>query len=326
MDRISIIVPAYNAEKFIKKCVDSLCTQVCQHYPYLFEYEVIVVNDGSKDSTLDVLNNLSQKYSNLKVLNKPNGGAASARKYGIDHCTSDFLAFCDADDYVDNDWLLSMYVFLKRYEADVSICMAYLNDHETNYVDWDSCNVIEWTKNNVHESFVEHLELNGSLVTKLFKRDLFNGLVWNLNLKMFEDDFLIWQILYKVEKIVKFKMQKYHYIFTQDSLTRQIYDIDRFKSFKFFLERLVLDSSKMKNPIVKEKSLDLQYRWIAIILCQHVISGNKDNKARDYMIDILRRGGLKRWRSLLDLRRKLFVGFTILFPNFFSMIFQKIKR
>ena len=326
MDRISIIVPAYNAEKFIKRCVDSLCTQVCQHYLYSFEYEVIVVNDGSKDSTLSVLNNLSQKYSNLRVLDKPNGGAASARKYGIEYSTSDFLAFCDADDFVDNDWLISMYVFLKRYEADVSICMAYLNNNETNYVDWDSCNVIEWTKENVHESFVEHLELNGSLVTKLFKRDLFNGLVWNLNLKMFEDDFLVWQILYKVEKIVKFKIRKYHYLFTQNSLTRQIYDKDRYNSFKIFLERLVLDSSKMKNPMVKEKALDLQYKWIAIILGQHVISGYKDNEARDYMIEILRRGGIKRWRSLLDLRRKLFVGCTIMFPNLSSIIFQKIKR
>lgn len=326
MEKISVIVPAYNAEKYIERCVDSLCGQISSYNEFSFDYEIVVVNDGSKDSTLEILRRLEVSHSNLRVLDKPNGGAASARKYGIDNSVSDYLAFSDADDFVDPDWLISMYVFLKKYKADVSICMAYLNENESKPIPYDSCDVIEWTKGNVHKSFLEHKDLNGSLVTKLFKRELFDGLVWNFELKVFEDDLLIWQILYKVDRIVKFKIQKYHYIFTPNSLTRTGYDLNRFDSFRFFLERVVSDSFSMGNTKIKETALDFQYKWMVLLLSQHVISGNKDNEARDYMLGILSKGGIKRWRRILDLKRKIFVGSMILSSNLTYKIIQIIKQ
>ncbi len=92
--KISIIVPVYNVEKYLRRCVDSLLNQTYRNL------EIILVNDGSTDSSLQICNEYAQKDARIVVLNKPNGGLSSARNAGLEAATGDYIGFVDSDDYV----------------------------------------------------------------------------------------------------------------------------------------------------------------------------------------------------------------------------------
>lgn len=99
---ISVIIPVYNAEKTLKRALDSLFVQ---NYPNI---EIIAINDGSKDGSLEILNQLKPKHKNLVVINQPNGGASKARNAGLDSAKGEFVGFLDADDEMPSDYFSKM--------------------------------------------------------------------------------------------------------------------------------------------------------------------------------------------------------------------------
>lgn len=114
MPKISVIIPVYNAGKYIKKCILSVINQT------LKDIEIIVVNDGSIDNSLKIINKLSKEYPNrLKIYTKENGGAGSARNLGLEKAKGEFIKFVDADDYLDKNILEKMYNIAK--ENNVSL-------------------------------------------------------------------------------------------------------------------------------------------------------------------------------------------------------------
>lgn len=105
--KYSIIIPVYNAENTLDRCLSSIINQKFD------DYEIILVNDGSKDGSLNVCNGFAEKYKNIKVFDKSNGGAASARNVGLDHASGDFILFVDSDDYVEKNYFSE----LEKYNA-----------------------------------------------------------------------------------------------------------------------------------------------------------------------------------------------------------------
>ena len=98
--KFSIIVPVYNVEKYLKKCLDSIIDQTYKNY------EVIVVNDGSPDNSQAIIEEYKKNYPNkIKAYNKQNGGLSDARNFGLQYTTGDYVIFVDSDDYVKNDML-----------------------------------------------------------------------------------------------------------------------------------------------------------------------------------------------------------------------------
>ncbi len=112
--KISVIVPAYNAEKTLHRCVDSILAQTFE------DFELILVDDGSKDSSGRICDEYAAKDSRIRVVHKSNGGVSSARNAGLDIASGEYVAFIDSDDYIDNDYLLSF----TRYNADLIVSGA----------------------------------------------------------------------------------------------------------------------------------------------------------------------------------------------------------
>lgn len=102
--RLSFIIPAYNVEQYLERCIESCEKQDIPHE----DYEVIIVNDDSSDNTLQVANNLAEKYSNIIVLSQDNQGQSVARNLGIEHAKGDYIWFVDSDDYIDENCLSSL--------------------------------------------------------------------------------------------------------------------------------------------------------------------------------------------------------------------------
>jgi len=96
--KYSVIIPVYNAEKTIKRCLNSILKQQFR------DYEIILVNDGSTDNSLDICRSYAEKYSNIITVNKNNGGASSARNAGLDRAQGDYILFVDSDDYVEDNY------------------------------------------------------------------------------------------------------------------------------------------------------------------------------------------------------------------------------
>lgn len=116
MVKVSVIVPAYNEENHIKACLDSIISND------LKEIEIIVINDGSTDSTSKILEEYKNKYDIIKVIEKENEGQGSARNIGIDLAKGEFLTFVDADDEIHNNMLSKMHEKLQKEQADICVC------------------------------------------------------------------------------------------------------------------------------------------------------------------------------------------------------------
>ena len=110
--KVSVIVAAYNAEKYVTETMESLANQSID------DYEIIVVNDGSKDHTIDILRDYESRYDNITVVDKENGGPSSARNRGLDLAKGEYVYFFDADDVLELDALEALYERAKEKRAD----------------------------------------------------------------------------------------------------------------------------------------------------------------------------------------------------------------
>ncbi len=117
--KVSVIVPVYNVEKYLKKCLDSLINQTFK------DYEIIIVNDGSTDTSQDIINEYVNKYPFIKAFKKENGGLSSARNVGLDNAQGEYISFVDSDDYVEIFFLEKMYGKAIENNSDVVICDYY---------------------------------------------------------------------------------------------------------------------------------------------------------------------------------------------------------
>ena len=122
--KVSIVVPVYNAERYLRKCLDSLINQT------LDDYEIIVVNDGSIDSSQDIIDAYQAKYPCIKSFTKENGGISSARNMGLKYANGEYIAFVDSDDFVELFFLEKMYDKAKNTNSDVVICDYYATNNE----------------------------------------------------------------------------------------------------------------------------------------------------------------------------------------------------
>ena len=125
---ISVIIPVYNAEKTISKTLDSFLNQ---NY---VQYEIICVNDGSTDSTVDIINEYKKRYKNITIINKINGGPSSARNIGLKRSKGQYIMFADADDTVSKNCLEIMSKYMEKYDIVISGFSRIINEKKIDYI------------------------------------------------------------------------------------------------------------------------------------------------------------------------------------------------
>lgn len=116
MEKISLIIPAYNEGNYIEKCLKSIISQTYQNL------EIIIVNDGSTDNTLEVVNSFAKRDDRIRVFSKNNGGVSSARNFGLDQSTGNLIGFVDPDDFIDEQIYQKLQSLLSQYDADIACC------------------------------------------------------------------------------------------------------------------------------------------------------------------------------------------------------------
>lgn len=215
--KVYIIIPVYNTEAFLEKCLNSVFKQT---YKNIF---VICVNDGSKDNSLMILEKY-KKYSNFMIVNKENGGLSSARNAGlkeIDYTEDSYITFIDSDDWIDENYIEKLVFSLDKEESDICCCSYSI------VCDGDSNDMI--IKDNLEDktySLFESLKLlfsnklQSHAQTKLYKSELWKDTFFDENVSFMEDQATTYKIFSKCNKISTINYCGYYFFMRKGSLCR----------------------------------------------------------------------------------------------------------
>jgi len=255
MKKISIIVPVYNVEKYLKKCLDSLVNQT------LSDIEIIVVNDGSPDKSQVIIDEYQKKYPTMiKSFKKKNGGLSDARNYGIEKAIGEFIAFVDSDDWVELDMYEKMYNYAQKNKLDLVTCnikLVYESEPEKLMTP-------------LAEGFVtaqEYITLQPQVAwNKIIKKSIF---VDNPNFrfplgKWYEDIALMPALVLHTDKIGCINEYGYNYLQRQASITHSEKFDSRFMDVVFDLEYLedFFNEAKKRECFFEE----IEYLYIISLL------------------------------------------------------------
>lgn len=258
--KISVIIPLYNVEQYVSRCLESIINQTYKNL------EILVIDDGSTDNSLQVAKSFELKDDRVKVISHLNGGVSKARNKGLEIATGDFIAFVDSDDYLK----LNMYETLIENigDADLIVC-GY-----SSKIDSD---INESSKKNkktilLGEQCVDYLfqmqDADSSVKAvviwnKLYKKTVFNTLRYNLRYKRAEDEEIIFKILLECSKMVVINDQLYHYYQRPDNHTRLAQTFEEKNNtnvqiINMYKDRLVYSASRgIYHPSVLKTTLNL---------------------------------------------------------------------
>ncbi|WP_029296511.1 glycosyltransferase family 2 protein [Chryseobacterium hispalense] len=212
--KVSVIVPVYNVENYLAKCLDSL---ICQTHQNM---EILVVNDGSTDQSEQIISDYAQKYPDkIKPFHKENGGLSDARNFGIDRATGDYIGFVDSDDYVSPSMFQEMAALAEKHDAEMVICnIRKVNQHGKIIQKLTQVpNMPE--KIDLENNFSVFSDISYFACNKLFRKNLFNGKRFKKNVH-FEDIQLIPQLLLDCKTIAQTQNFHYQYLERTDSITK----------------------------------------------------------------------------------------------------------
>lgn len=271
MSRVSVIVPIYNVEKYLPKCIDSLINQTMK------DIEIILVNDGSPDNCRFICEGYAEADKRIKVINKKNGGLSSARNAGLKEAKSDYIVFVDSDDWINIHMVEMLYEEMKKNNADIVQC-RYKNVIDENINEGIDKNITSQTVSNIDA--LRNLYKNDTYLetvvtwNKLYKKSLFDGIQFPEG-KLNEDEFTTHKLLYKSKKVVLINQKLYYYRKTPDSITNSKVSIRRLDKLQAVKERLYF-FEKAGNEELYEKTL-VRYGDLlrgSFLMCKYLIANN----------------------------------------------------
>lgn len=254
---VTFILPVYNAESTIYRCLDSILKQT------YCDYEVIIVDDGSIDNSGKICDSYSLNDNRFRVVHKENAGVASARQLGVSLATGEYVIHIDSDDWIESNMLSDMMNEIS--DADILVSDYYYNTkHGQTYVRQVDCT----TSEELLEKIIKG-EVFGSLWHKLIRRNLYQNIEFNTDLTFCEDQLLLFKILTTYQcKVINLHKAYYHYECNEGSITQRT-DRDYFDnkikyedyalqvlsplSFRYIRDIFVLDRLKSYSGPIQSK-------------------------------------------------------------------------
>lgn len=244
--KVSVIVPVYNTETYLKKCLDSLVNQTFS------DYEIIIINDGSTDNSINIINDYTNKYSFVKAFTKKNGGLSSARNLGIEKSSGKYLMFIDSDDYVENNMIEVMYNKAISDKSDIVVC-------EFSYIYNDGRKIRSYSNlDYTSDSLKKYLLTPPMAPIRLFKKTLFDNIKFKEGI-YYEDLECCPKMVLYTKKISYVNESLYNYLMRDSSIMHQ-------KKFNDKLNDIykVLDSNY--NLLHENYSDEIEYMYIIHLL------------------------------------------------------------
>ncbi|WP_270446860.1 glycosyltransferase family 2 protein [Fusobacterium varium] len=318
MKKISVIVPVYNTEKYIKKCIRSIIEQT------LKEIEIIIVNDGSKDKSLEIIKDLMKQDRRIKLINKENEGVSSARNSGIKMAKGKYIQFIDSDDWIEKEFLEKMYDFAEKENVDI-VVSDYYEDYSNGKIKIKkgkkkSKKVIFNSKEYLRDFFYD--DDAPAMWNKLFKTSLYkdNNIFYPENISIGEDLATIPKLIYFSKKIGYLREAFYHYIQNSQGVINTTTGISKVQIFKCF---------DLLKEFFKEQNMnyeDLLYRS-SIYHMKNFISFEPIFENKYYMegykrfLFLIKDERFNENREIIDRITLFFVKIFIFFPHKITFLF-----
>ena len=272
---VSVIVPVYNAQYSVGKCIESIINQTYKNI------ELILVDDGSTDDSLVICNDYAKKDSRIKVIHKSNGGVSSARNIGLNHAKGDYISFVDSDDYIDNRMYELMLENMEKNKSDVGICNLYL-ENETGKILYDFNHENFCFKRNYYPMNSYYFKcISGYACNKIYSRNLIysktnNYITFDSNITIAEDDLFNYEIFNNNADInysyINDKL--YHYVLNPNSAINKQFNLKKLSYFNAIEKEInILYENKIDNDFLKADYVINSIR-IKIIMKQLKIESN----------------------------------------------------
>lgn len=209
---ITVIVPVYNSEKFLEPCISSILAQSYNHL------EILCINDGSTDNSLDILEQMACSDPRIKVFNQENAGVSSARNAGLNMARGDYITFVDSDDALEPDMYEVLLNLAEKYQADIAHC-----GYKKIYFDGTSKDICGTAEILIHDSveasrcLLTGQHFTGSPCNKLYRSSLVGCTRFDTSLKINEDVLFNAELFQQAQVIVFYDVPKYHYFERENS-------------------------------------------------------------------------------------------------------------
>lgn len=270
MPKVSIIVPIYNVEKYLERCINSLIGQT------LDDIQIILVNDGSTDSSGEIAKEYAIKHQDkIMYLEKENGGLSDARNYGLPYATGEYIAFLDSDDYIDKEAYKAMYDKAKQENAD------YL---ECDFI-WEYPNKLKKDKRVDYKNKKEMLAFVRVVAwNKLIKREVIekNKLEFPKGLR-YEDVEFTYKLIPHLNKVSYIDKCFIHYTQRENSIA----NVQNVRTSEIFTILDNVISYYKENEFYKEYEDELEYNYARYLLCSSLkrICKIQDKETRTILIN-----------------------------------------
>lgn len=282
--KVSVIIPVYNVEKYLRRCLDSVVNQTYKNL------EIILVNDGSPDNSKEICEEYVNKYDNIQLINQENQGNSGARNTALKNITGEYVMFVDSDDWIELDAIEYCVESMKKSDADIVVTQmvrkkAYTPNKEEN------ANILEKTL--TQEQYAKQFFKIGSnkieyyVYSKLYKREVVNNITFPKGLSIGEDALVTFRYIQKAKKIFYSSKVTYNYFYNDASLTA------KFSSKDFDLEKIwdlvIEDAVNYGNEDYIFYAKLNRYRIDFNLLCRIALSENKEDtvKYKDKIEELL---------------------------------------
>lgn len=320
---VTIVVPMYNVEKYIEKCLDSLINQTYKNI------EILVINDGSKDNSLIIAERKAKEDNRIKIISQLNQGLSAARNTGMDNAKGQYICFVDSDDFVHPDYVKLLLESMVDNDSDISVCDFFYIDEEDNT--WKRKEKENKIYNNIEalkDIFCKEQNTEVMTWNKLYKIELFkdNNIYFPVG-RYHEDNFTTYKLYYYSKKIAMISDELYYYLQRNNSIMGQ----------KFNKKRLdILDAIDETKKFFKDKKikLDEEIQCCEIItkinILNNMIRDKFKEKERITIIDDIKKHK-KTYKNNKYIDRKTKIALTLLFGNgdiyeFSIIMFNFLKR
>ena len=248
---VSIVIPVYNAEKYIKRCLNSLINQSYKNI------EIVIVDDGSKDKSLDIIKEFSKEDKRIKFISKENEGPSKARNCGLDNIVGDYIAFIDADDYIGKDYIKNLISKIEKSDLVVTNYSELKNNKIQKIELFKFLN--KEIEQDIDERVIDEITLKfGGLVWgKLFRKSIIDkfNIKFNEKIKMSEDLLFVLEYVTNIKKINK--IEEYDYFYNLENENSITHNYDK----KLFLQQLEV-TIKVGEILCKLKELNINVNKI----------------------------------------------------------------
>lgn len=308
MPQISVIVPIYNVEKYICRCVDSILNQT------FTDFECILVDDGSPDNCGRICDEYAKKDRRVKVVHKKNGGLSDARNAGIEVAQGEYLGFVDSDDWIHPQMYEILYKGIIENNVKMSACRLEeaLEEHEFKRIDDP-----KFCVNNGLKFLTSNYFVAISPPTKLYHKSLFDDIRYPVG-RLHEDAFVVYKLFFKAGDIAVTELALYEYFINNDGITHS----------EFSLKRLdVLDAVHGQCEFFKKLGIKEYHKWsirhlIMIYWKNYLYTSRVDNdeckKANKAIA--------KKMKKLL-IRNKIYADIKIKsYPYYYEVAFPHFMR